>query len=353
MSNNTLSDGVLHNVKSDSFYGVLKTRNIKRVQLGDYEFDTWYGNAAYFMPLNHTMLGFEYRNLLLKKNELSIKGLSKSSGLEVAAEGFWIDTLYVCEYCLKYSSESSSMEKHRVVCQMKSPNPQIGKLLYRDEISPYLIRKIRGFEGRRFCQNLSLFSKLFLDDKSVYYDVDYFDFYVIYGKEELRGSKESNNDYFKPMGFFSKEVLSWDVDNNLACICVFPPYQRRHLGSLLIEFSYVLAQEVSRQARSGPELPLSPYGKVTYLKFWSKKLAYVIASNYGKGDSFTLDNLADETGFRKEDLLMTLEYMKLLKRDSVTGDVLLLLGNLEQWCKQNGVDSNQDKGMLNPKYLVL
>ena len=101
------------------------------------------------------------------------------------------------------------------------------------------------------------------------------------------------------MGFFSKEVLSYDNDNNLACICVFPPFQRRHLGSLLIEFLYQLAAVTPGQLKSsGPEFPLSPYGKVTYLRFWSKRLATKIHELQG---SFTLSQLSKETGFRKED----------------------------------------------------
>ena len=35
--------------------------------------------------------------------------------------------------------------------------------------------------------------------------------------------------------------MSWD-DYNLACILVFPPYQRRGLGKLLISFSYELSR---------------------------------------------------------------------------------------------------------------
>ena len=39
-----------------------------------------------------------------------------------------------------------------------------------------------------------------------------------------------------PVGYFSKEKVSYD-DYNLACITVFPPYQRKAFGILMIEFS--------------------------------------------------------------------------------------------------------------------
>jgi len=43
------------------------------------------------------------------------------------------------------------------------------------------------------------------------------------------------------LGFFSKEKISWD-DYNLACILVFPPFQKKGLGKLLIAFSYELSR---------------------------------------------------------------------------------------------------------------
>ena len=152
------------------------------------------------------------------------------------------------------------MNQHVTACTYNRKRPSKGKLLYHDQANGYIIREVRGFQDPLFCQNLCLFGKLFLDDKSVYYNIDHFDF-ILFSVKTI------------PPIFpwvFSKEVLSYDNDNNLACICVFP-FQRRHLGSLLIEFLYQLAAVTPGQLKSsGPEFPLSPYGKVTYLRFWSK-----------------------------------------------------------------------------------
>ena len=52
------------------------------------------------------------------------------------------------------------------------------------------------------------------------------------------------------VGFFSKEKMSWD-NNNLACICVFPPWQKQGLAQVLIAASYELGRKDGRVG--GPE----------------------------------------------------------------------------------------------------
>lgn len=99
-----------------------------------------------------------------------------------------------------------------------------------------------------FCQNLCLFAKLFLDTKSVCYDTKSFRFYTLVETCPSTGRQTV-------LGFFSKEKMSWD-DYNLACILVFPPYQRRGLGKLLISFSYELSKMES--TIGSPEKRLSP-----------------------------------------------------------------------------------------------
>jgi hypothetical protein len=96
-----------------------------------------------------------------------------------------------------------------------------------------------------FTQNLSLFAKLFLDTKSVFFDVTTFLYYVLYYKDPALKKEEP-----RPVGFFSKEKLSWD-SNNLACICVFPPWQKRGFGQVLMGVSYALSKFDGRLG--GPE----------------------------------------------------------------------------------------------------
>ena len=85
-----------------------------------------------------------------------------------------------------------------------------------------------GLAGAQlYCQNLCLLAKLFLDHKTLYYDVEPFLFYVM---------TESDEHGAHIVGYFSKEKYSPD-DYNVACILTLPPYQRKGFGRLLIQFS--------------------------------------------------------------------------------------------------------------------
>lgn len=81
------------------------------------------------------------------------------------------------------------------------------------------------------------------------------------------------------VGFFSKEKISWD-NYNLACIAIFPPFQKRGLGKLLIEYSYYLSR-ISNSIGT-PERPLSTEGLLTYLKYWSNTISFFISTKYHK-----------------------------------------------------------------------
>ncbi|KAG7191745.1 uncharacterized protein KQ657_002881 [Scheffersomyces spartinae] len=364
--------------KADEFYGMLEERNIDRVVFGNREFDTWYGNAAYFYGTEHSIPGYEYANKVandptFKRRKQQPQQLQQNLQQQ-SSSSHWISKLYVCNYCFKYTTNGSHMASHRDKCCYRVPRPTIGKMCYRDDDNHIVIRQIRGFKNPLFCQNLSLFGKLFLEDKSVFYNVDNFDFYVIYGRDEQdtetktktrrsrRKSARSTNNVdlvdLVPLGFFSKEVLSWETQVNLACICIFPIFQRRHLGSLLIEFLYELSKREYKQHISGPEYPLSPFGKVTYLRYWSKKLASILV-NYSHSHShspkpnITLDELSELSCFRKEDILLTMDYMQLLTKDMESDIITLHLGNVEYWCKSIGWDPMSYRSLLNVDNLVI
>lgn len=90
-----------------------------------------------------------------------------------------------------------------------------------------------------FCTNMCLFAKLFMADKSVYYEVKGFVFYTIV--ETTPPASPGAPPLRRVLGFFSKEKMSWD-DYNLACILIFPPFQRKGLGRRLIAYSYLLSK---------------------------------------------------------------------------------------------------------------
>jgi GNAT superfamily N-acetyltransferase len=124
-----------------------------------------------------------------------------------------------------------------------------------------------------FCQNLSLFAKLFLDNKSVFFDVTGFNYFLlVYTPPTVATPSGIVAPAVTPQitGFFSKEKMSWD-NNNLACILMFPPWQRKGLGALLMGASY----EISRREgiMGGPEKPISDLGKKGYQRFWAGEIA--------------------------------------------------------------------------------
>ncbi|GMM36729.1 histone acetyltransferase [Saccharomycopsis crataegensis] len=306
---------------NENFYGVLETRNIDRVQVGDLEYQTWYGNSLYFGNDCKT-LGYKYSHL-----DSRLKKVVKKQPSDI-----WLDKLYVCGHCFKYTDESESMEEHRQCCKYATKQP--GRVKYKD--SQYTIRKVKGSRHELFTQCLCLFAKLFLDSKSIFFSVENFDFYVVYGEVDGRPT---------PMGYFSKEILQCFDENNLGCICVFPPYQNRKLGTLLISFSYELSRY--QGIISGPEHPLSTFGKVSYINFWSKYLAHEFL--YGRFryiENITIDEIARYTGFRQEDVVTALESMHALRKvplqdspgDSNKFSLLVSKTAMEQWVTGKNVN---------------
>jgi len=123
----------------------------------------------------------------------------------------------------------------------------------------YSLYEIDGEIDKLYAQNLSLFAKLFLDTKSVFYDVTTFLYYLLVAHDpspNIPNTTLSNEDGAQDayagqvVGFFSKEKMSWD-NNNLACILVFPPWQKQGLGQILMGASYEMSRRESRLG--GPE----------------------------------------------------------------------------------------------------
>lgn len=72
---------------------------------------------------------------------------------------------------------------------------------------------------------------MFLDHKTLYYDVEPFLFYVMTTLDGSSGGGVPN----KFVGYFSKEKRS--PTNNVSCIMTLPVRQRQGWGNLLIDFS--------------------------------------------------------------------------------------------------------------------
>ncbi len=173
-----------------------------------------------------------------------------------------------------------------------------GRQIYRDtDLAMY---EIDGKEHKIYCQNLCLLSKLFLDHKTLYYDVDPFLFYVLCEVDE-EGSHI--------VGYFSKEKHSQE-NYNLACILTFPSYQRKGYGKFLISVSYELSK---RECTTGsPEKPLSDLGKISYRSYWTFILLKFF-QEHANNPNLTLNEIGRLTGIRTEDILSTLHALNFIR----------------------------------------
>ena len=123
--------------------------------------------------------------------------------------------IYLCEYCMKYVNCDVLLKRHMIKCSWRHPP---GNEIYRkNNLSVF---EVDGKQCKAYCQNVCLFAKLFLDHKTLYYDVEPFLFYVV---------TLADNEGCHIVGYFSKEKDSF-YNYNLSCILTFPQYARQGYG---------------------------------------------------------------------------------------------------------------------------
>lgn len=225
------------------------------------------------------------------------------------------DEIYICDFTLSYFGSRKQFERFRKKCSLRHPP---GNEIYRD--SKVSFWEIDGRKQRTWCRNLCLLSKLFLDHKTLYYDVDPFLFYVMTIK-----SAEGHH----LVGYFSKEKESAD-GYNVACILTLPCYQKKGYGKLLIQFSYMLSYVENKVG--SPEKPLSDLGLLSYRAFWTDTLVkllvernspQLLAKNNPKGtppppskansNEITIDEISSMTCMTTTDILHTLTTLQMLR----------------------------------------
>ncbi|KAK3691907.1 SAS complex subunit [Vermiconidia calcicola] len=235
------------------------------------------------------------------------------------------DWLYVCQWCFKYTHEIMKYSAHCKVCPLKDEPPP-GDSIY--EKDGYAIHQLDGEDHKLYSQNLSLFAKLFLETKSVFFDASTFLYYTLV----LQDSTSNPNG--QVVGFFSKEKMSWD-NNNVACILIFPPWQKRGLGQILIAASYELGKREGRFG--GPERPLSALGLKGYVSFWCGEVVRYIMSVPMKRP-VTIKNISDETWILPEDVVVALKEMDVVEqRKTASGNVVVNRGKVRAWAEKHGV----------------
>ncbi|KAF9764125.1 Histone acetyltransferase ESA1 [Nosema granulosis] len=202
------------------------------------------------------------------------------------------ETVYICEYCLYYFGCVENFKDHARKCKLRHPP---GKEIYRHAGLAFF--ELDGYVEKKYCRNLALLSKLFLDHKSLYYDIDVFLFYVL--------CRVDSNGY-SVVGYFSKEKIS-EQGYNLACILTLPFEQRKGYGRVLMDFSYMLSKKDN--LISGPEKPLSDLGLLSYRAYWLE----VIVDYLMRFPTASVEDISKATHISNEDIVGTVNHYGILK----------------------------------------
>ncbi|KAH9993459.1 acyl-CoA N-acyltransferase [Xylariaceae sp. FL0662B] len=335
-------------------------RNIDKVVLGNICFKAWYPSYYGKDVLNGDGSSSGGAGAKDLSNNSNSNSNSKIGGGK-RGEPPMLDRLYVCPCCFKYSKELVLWWGHVRCCERRGEVPGrkvythpkgtrtvrvpgivpavdppvalapgrgkgkkrndtsggggggVGVLAVEETVrddGEWSVWEVDGEKDVLFCQNLSLFAKLFLDNKSVFFDVTGFNYFLLVytpagahppgetgpapspstsptNTTTIATTAITNNSHIlqsppaatQPLpfpgrpqivGFFSKEKMSWD-NNNLACILVFPPWQRKGLGALLMGVSYAISRREG--ILGGPEKPISELGRRGYKRFWAGEIA--------------------------------------------------------------------------------
>lgn len=272
----------------------------------------------------------------------------------------WYNTLYICQYCFKYTCSERAFQHHLDKCgvctiptvvpgskyhlplkrgfgepgssfnnesnRLAQPSFSLQKCkppskeIYHN--GPYSIYEVDGEAQKLYCTNLSLFAKLFIEGKTRISSISSFLFYVLTvrhtvvcvvdDKNEKRVYNSNNVDgnqiqYLyedeRFVGYFSKEKTSEtssQTPHNLTCILISPVYRGKGFGSMLIEFSYLLSRMENIAAT--PESPLSDAARSVYQQYWDVSTCYALRHVYSEIDR--------NSGLKNEELVNSKDVAK-------------------------------------------
>ncbi|URE11104.1 MOZ/SAS family [Musa troglodytarum] len=267
-----------------------KVKNIAKIELGRYEIDTWYFSP--FPP--------EYSDS---------------------------PKLYFCEFCLNFMKRKEQLQRHMRKCDLKHPP---GDEIYRS--GTLSMFEVDGKKNKVYGQNLCYLAKLFLDHKTLYYDVDLFLFYVLCECDD-RGchmvgyfsklwSFHALLFFFLPSGCYilKSEVPEFGVlvgfDHQgggrgpRKSDCVEDDSARDSIFLLMMKFlnSYELSKKEGKVGT--PERPLSDLGLLSYRGYWTRVLLDILKKHKG---NISIKELSDMTAIKPDDILSTLQTLDLIQ----------------------------------------
>jgi histone acetyltransferase MYST1 len=202
-----------------------------------------------------------------------------------------------------------------------------GREIYRmDDVSVF---EMCGTTQKIACQCLSLLGKLFVDDHPIFYNVESWVFYVLY---------ECGDGEPHVVAFFSRSLVA--ESDLIASLVVFPPFQRRRYGQLLISLAYELARRAGLVG--GPMEPINEESYITFRCFWRATILDLLRTS----DVQTVDEIAAETAICHEDVVVTLaEFRCLVRVDgcwAIDRDAELLVRSLAEsatWPRRRKIDT--------------
>jgi histone acetyltransferase MYST1 len=259
---------------------VTKVKNIGFLELGRYQMETWY-----FSPLPKELI------------HDSSKEIGPAAAVNTSTSTGYLEVLYVCEFTFRMFARKCELQRFQRTIPPEDRHPP-GNEIYRSEnLSMF---EVDGLDEKMYCQNLCYIAKLFLDHKTLYFDVDPFLFYVLCEVDD-RG--------YHPVGYYSKEKYS-DVGYNLACILSFPSQQRKGYGRFLIAFSYELSKKEEKVG--SPEKPLSDLGQQAYKPYWASTILDFLLYQSDES-SLSIMDISKRTSIMAEDIVYTLNQLGILK----------------------------------------
>ncbi|CAH8523340.1 unnamed protein product [Schistosoma margrebowiei] len=222
-----------------------------------------------------------------------------------------------CESSLNQLTDSAGCDV-RFTRNQKRKLEETSKVLQESDSLDSTTQKLELEYQELYCQNLCLLAKLFLDHKTLYYNVSPFIFYVLC---------EIDNNGVHIVGYFSKEKVSAD-NYNLACILTLPPFQRRGYGHFLISLSYELAK--IEQIVGTPEKPLSDLGRLSYRSYWEKVILNFLLEN----PNCTMNELSKTTCIAIDDIIWTLQYHPIINNWQHGHQICLHRDTIQQYLNQ-------------------
>ena len=273
---------------------VTKIRNIEKITIGEFTIQAWY-YAPYPPPFHD------------------------------------LKHIYVCEFCWRYFATREELQRH--YSETKELRPR-GREIYRNgNISVF---ELFGKRQKVDCQCLCLLAKLFLDHKTLFYDVEGFIFYVLCECDE-RGAHIA--------AYFSREIRS-DEGNILACIVALPPYQKKGYGRQLISLSYELAKR--QKVSGGPERPLSDLGKIAFHSYWRDTLVDLLRNRWREIQS--ISELEQLTAINSDDIVDVLKEISCVVK--VKGEYELSINKEALATAAAELDSRSKRQGIDPSMLI-